>query len=164
MPFGGNLHISRALTNISIAYVNEEYIAGDVLMNLPVKKETDQIYTFSRDNRIVDTYRANKSPANFMDWSLSTTAYSLNEHAVADIITERDKENSDLQSIERTTTEILTDALLRTIELEAVQLLFTTTAWSGNSTLNTATSFRYNTSTSAPIEQVLSATAKILTE
>ncbi|MHA1866625.1 MAG: hypothetical protein ACTSXD_01005 [Candidatus Heimdallarchaeaceae archaeon] len=163
MPYGGNLHISRPLTNISVEYKNPAYIAGQVLKDVYVKNESDEYYVYNPEFRIPETYRANKSPANMISWSVSTSTYSLEEHALADIVTDRDRRNTDKPiDVDVDTTENLTDALLRRTEKMVADLLFTTGTWSNNTTLASTTSWRYNTTTVSPILNVLSATGKIL--
>ena len=163
MAFGGNLHINKALTNISVKYKNNEYIASKVLKDVPVKKESDLYYVHVRDFRLPDTLRANKAPSNQVTWGVSTSSYVLNEHALSDVITDRDRRNADSPiSPDIEATELLTDKIQLRFEKEIADLLFTTGSWSNNMTGSTATSWKYNTTTSAPIQNVLSATGLII--
>jgi len=163
MPYGGNLHISKALTNISIQYTNENFIADRVLQSVPVLNESDQYYVYNRDFRIDDTLRQRKSPANMATWGVSTSSYSLDEYALADLIPDRDRQNTDAPlSLDIDTTEFLMQKILRQKEKIVSDLLFTTTSWANNQAGTTNTSWRYNTTTSAPIQQVLSATGVII--
>jgi hypothetical protein len=161
----GSLRVNKPLTNISVRYSNEEYIAGELLKNVPVKNESDIYYVYNNDFRLEQTNRANKSPANMVTWDVSTSTYSLTEHALKDVITKRDRNNVDnpLQ-LDRDTTEYLTDKILMRTEFDAHKLLFTTTSFSQNATLGTATSWAFNTTTSNPVGAVLSATTRILTQ
>lgn len=162
MPYGGNLHIAKALTNLTIQYKNSEYIAPMFLKDIPVQKESDLYYVYERNFRIEDTWRANKSPSNQVTWGISTSSYSCDEHALSDIVSDRDRRNSDAINVDVDTTEFLTDKILLTQEWEAATLMFTTTSWGGNAQLATATSWNYNTTTSAPIQNVLSGTGYIV--
>jgi hypothetical protein len=161
MPNGGNLHIPKVLNNYAIEYMNENYIFKN-FPKLMVNKESDLYYTFIRDFRIPETKRGNGSEANVKTWGVSTSSYNLLERALKDFVTDRDKENSDSIKLERTTVEDLTDDLMRTLEYEASRVLFTTGTWGNNATLNTASSWNYNTTTSAPIQNVLSGTTVII--
>jgi len=162
MPYGGSLHISKALTNLSIQYKNSEFIAPQFLKDIPVTKENDLYYVYDRQFRINDTLRGNKSASNMVTWGVSTSSYSVEEHALADIVSDRDRRNADMINIDIDTTEFLTDQILLSQEWEAQSLLFTTTSWGSNTQYTTATSWRYNTTTSAPIQNVLSGTGVVV--
>ena len=161
MPYGGNFHISKALSNYAINYKNTNYILKD-FPAIPVKKESDLYYVHTRDFRIPETYRANKSPSNQKTWAVSTSSYTLTERALKDLITDRDKANSDVLQLERETTEMLTDDIMRALEFEASSLLFTTTTWANNASLASTTSWLYHTTTSVPIQNILSGTSRII--
>jgi len=159
----GSTRVNKPLTEISVQYNNDEYIAGKVLKDVMVSKESDLYYVYNNDLRLETTNRANGAPANEATYEVSTSSYSLTEHALKDKITKRDRENVDAPlQLDKDTTEYLTDKLMLRQEYEAATLLFTTTSFGNNATLNTATSFVYNTTTSAPIQSVLSATSYIL--
>lgn len=162
MAFGGNLHVSKVLSNLAVKYRNMNLIADQVLPSVPVTKESDSYYTWVRSFNLPETLRANGAPANMATWGVSLSSYSLNEHALKDVVTDRDRANSDEIQMDAETTEFLTDKILLRREYEASKVLFTTGSWSNNTSLDTATSWEYNTTTSAPIQQVLSATAKII--
>lgn len=165
MAYGGSLHINQALSNISVKYTNNEFIAGQILKEVPVKKESDVYYIYNRDFKIPETLRADRSPASMHSWSVSTSTYNLNEHALADIVTDRERRNMDspLQA-DIDTVENLTDKIMLRQEYEVSKLLFTTTSWGNNETIVTATSWDYaaGTATSLPIQDMLSATSSIL--
>ncbi len=162
MAYGGNLHISKVLSNLSIDYRNEEYIAEQVLSEIPVQKESDLYYVHTRDWRIADTYRANGSPSKVVKWNVSTSSYSLDEHALKDPVTDRDRSNSDVLNLDKETTTMLTDKIQLRHEKLVSDLLFTTGTWGNYTQYSTATSWSYNTTTSAPIQNVLSGTSVII--
>lgn len=49
-PTQGDVHVNRPLTNISIAYIQDEgnFIADKVFPNIPVLKQSDRYFTYSR--------------------------------------------------------------------------------------------------------------------
>jgi hypothetical protein len=163
MPRQGTARLVNQLTNISVNYKNSEFIAGDVLKDVPVVKDTDKYVVYASEFRIPESRRANGAPANQITWSLSHNSYFLEKHSFKDVITDDDRDNTDSPvDLDADTTEFLTDKIQLRQEKKAVDLLFTTTTWGNNATLNTATSWVYNTTTSAPIQNALSATTKIL--
>jgi len=159
----GSTRVSQLLTNISIKYSNNEYIAGKFLKDVPVVKDSDSYFVYANAFKLAETRRANKTPANQVTWEVSTSSYKVVRHALKDGISQDDRDNTDLPlNLDIDSTEYLTDQLLLRQEYDAARLCFTTTTWSNNATLTTATSFVYNTTTSAPIQSILSATTVII--
>lgn len=98
MPAVGDLHIDQALTNISVMYRNEQYIADDVLPPLPVAKRSDKYFVYRKEDFLsgtpVDvngrpqTLRAPGSEAAEIDLSLSNTNYFAEEYAIRGLVTD----------------------------------------------------------------------------
>ena len=159
----GSTRINKALSNISVQYKNDEYIFSKVLKDTNVINESDMYWVYNADYTLPETIRANGAPANMVTWSASTSTYRVDEHALKDVVTERDRDNAETPlSIDRDTVEFLTDKILLRQEYEAQKLLFTTTTFSNNTTFTSGTSWKVATSTANPIINVLSATGKIL--
>jgi len=158
----GSIRINKALTNLSVLYRNESYIANLAIPNIPVTSESDVYWVYSSDFRLEDSHRTNKSQANMVTYSMSTSSYVCQEHALKDIISDTDRDNTDAPlMLDKDVTEYLVDKILMRQEVDCATLLFTTTNWSNNKTIATATSWAYNTTTSNPILDVLSATSVI---
>lgn len=158
----GPKHINQPLTNISINYQNSQYIADAVFPSLPVKKSSDNFYIYTTDFRLTETRRAYGAPAARATWAASTSSYQLEWHALADSITDKERENVDAPlSLDKDTTEFLTDKIMQRKEVEAAAVLFTTATWSNNRTI-TSTANAWHTSTAYPVQAVLSGTGIIL--
>lgn len=161
----GSLSISKTLANVSLAFKNEEYIWPKFMKDVPVKNDSGQYWIYNKNFRLENTYRAAKAPANMATWDVSTATYHLDRHALKDAVDQEDRDNADNPiDVDIDTTEFLTDKLMMRMEKDVSDLLFTTTTFSSNATLTTATSWNYNTTTSAPIQNVLSATALLLAQ
>lgn len=162
MPFFNNTHINKALTNISVKYTFAEGIADEVFPSVPVKKESDVYYIYDGSNlRLDETIRANRAEANEVGHNYSTASYVLEEHALKELISDRDRDNADKPlSLDTDSTENLTEKILLRREFETVKIAFTTTSWSSNATIASAAA--WDTSTSAPIADVLTATTSVL--
>jgi hypothetical protein len=160
----GSLSISKQLMNVSLYFKNEEYIWPKVFGEIPVTRESGHYWVYTKDFRLEESYRADKTAANQVSWKASTASYVIERHALKDNVSQRDRDNSDLpgSAIDNDTTEFLTDKLMMRMEYEGQKLLFTTTTFSSNATLTTGTSWNYNTTTSAPIQNALSATGYVL--
>lgn len=162
----GSLSISKALSNVSLQYKNEQYIYNKILQDVPVKQDSGSYYIYDKNFRLEEVERSNRSPANMATWSVSTSTYLVREFALKDVVSQTDRMNSDVPgSLDVDTVEFLTDKIQMFQEKEVSDLLFTTTSFSNNATLTTATSWDYSsTNTSAPIQNALSATALILSQ
>lgn len=164
MPVQGPIHVDKPLMNISIRYRSEGLIADELFPVVPVQKESDVYYIFDKANslRTPLTLRANGGEANEDNFALSTATYRLEEHALKEIITDRDRENQDPGlDLEASTVEDLTDKILRQKEVDAATLLFTDGNWANESSLAAAGAWSANTSVSNPILNADSASANI---
>lgn len=165
MGLQGSFRISKALTNIAQQYSNYEYICSAVMPDKPVKHESDQYYVYNNDmRRAGNTLQANGAPANAVTFDMSTSTYNIRKHALRHLNTDRDYDNIDAPPIQldRDMTEYLVDKLMLECEYEAMQLLFTTTSFSNSKSLTSETTWKYHTTTSLPIQDMLSATTYIL--
>lgn len=147
------VHRDRALENVSIAYKSKGFIADMVFPKLPVKRESDVFYVYSRDiNSIPETLRASGGESNQATWNLSTSSYVLEEHALHDYIPDRQRENADKPiDLDIDTTEILTHKLMLRREKDCAALLQDTTAWGQVLSMSAAQQWNSNTTTSNPI-------------
>jgi hypothetical protein len=163
MPRQGRKRAIKDLANFSVRIPNNELIAPLIMKDIPVKNDTDQYVVYNTDQRIEETSRANGDAAKMATWEVSTSTYQLKKHSLKDIITQDDRDNTDAPlDLDFDTTQFLTEKINYKIEDDVQKLLFTTTTFGNNATLNTATSWRMNTTTSAPIQNILSATGVIL--
>ena len=164
MSIVGTVHVDTFLTGVSNAFKNKEHVATDVFPAVSVVKETGMIPVYGSENlRLEQTLRDNGSPSRRANWSVSNTSYILSEHALSDSVTDRDRDNYDppIQA-EIDTTEHLTDRILLRREYNCAAVVMTTTTWSTNESLNTATSWTDVTTTADPCENAFSAASSIL--
>ena len=152
---------SKALSNVSVNYKNADYIAQDILSDYKVAHQADEYWIYNPDYRLPETYQSNGSPANVTKWSASTSTYYCAKHALKDVITDIDKNNAAAPlNLDRDTVEFLTDKIQLRQEYDAAKLLFTTTTFSNNAAMTAGT--HWDTTTAAPIQNMLSATGVIL--
>lgn len=144
------LRVDKLLSNISVRYKNENFIANEVFPKVAVKKESDVYRTYDRDFRLPETIRSAKGVAREHNFDVSTAPYVLEQHSLKDYVSDRDQENYEISDLRRDTTEILTEKILMRKE-KSVADLFTSTSWSQNVSLSAAQQFSANTTTSNPI-------------
>lgn len=92
-----NLFVSPLLTQISLAYKNEDYLAEKIFPIVTVKKDTAQIATYGMDNlRIENAIRAQGSSTNEVNHTVTIGEhYRLQERALKELVTIEEQENAD---------------------------------------------------------------------
>ncbi len=91
-----DVHVNAPLTNFALQFRNRAFVAEEVFPVLPVVKESDVYYTFSREElRNVDTLRAMGALAREVDWVPSTASYTAEEHALKHLLADRLVANAD---------------------------------------------------------------------
>lgn len=134
-----NTFVSPLLTNISLAYRNEEYIAEKILPVVPVVKDTAQIATYGMDNlRIEESLRAQGSGANEVNHTLTLGShYILKDHALKEFVTKEEEDNADKPITPRIdATENLTDRMQVIKEKELADAMANTGVITQNVTLS----------------------------
>ncbi len=113
MPDISMVHVDQALTNVSIAYHNAQYVADEIFPVIPVTKQSNKYFIYSKDRfRQVDDARRPGARANEIDWSLSTDTYFAEGHALAQAIPDELRANADQAlDVDVDATETLTDLI-----------------------------------------------------
>ena len=138
MSTRGTIHIDQALTNFSLKYSNGALIADLIMPRIDVAKDSDVYFVYGRqDYRATRDIRADKADTNFIDsWKIEATpAYRCEEHALADLVSDRERRNADAPlSPDFDTTENLTNMMLLNREKRAADVLTSAASYavSGN--------------------------------
>lgn len=158
-----SIHRNKALENLSIAFKQPNLIATRASTSVPVKHESDVYYVYDKDNlRLEETVRGNGAESNQVKFALSTATYRVEEHALSDLVTDRDRNNADrVINLDRDTTENLTEKILLRREEDLHELVMTKANWDQNHSLSTAALWSANTTVSNPIVDVNTGTAVI---
>lgn len=134
MPPIGQVHIDRALTNVSIAYKNEYYIADQILPSLPVDKRSDKYFIYDKSTFLRNTaldnnnkplsLRRPKAHAAEIDYSLSNDSFYCQEYALSELVADAEKAYQDSPlSAEIDSVEFLTERLKLDNEIMAAKLV-----------------------------------------
>ena len=153
MPFRDQIHVDELLSQISVRYMNADYIGQSVFPMLPVMKTSDLYRIYTRNFRIPETKRANRGVALEHNFNVTTSSYLLEKHSLKDYVSDDDADNYDISDLRADTTEELSDTLLRSVEKKVADL-FTTTSWSLNVSIAAANAWNQNTTVSNPIPVV----------
>lgn len=134
-----NTYVSPLLTQISLAYKNEEYINEKILPVVTVQKDTGKIATYGMDNlRIEESLRAQGSGANEVSHTLTLgDHYVLADHALKDFVSQEEMDNADKPiQPQIDTTEFLTDRIQVIKEKELADSMANTGVITQNVTLS----------------------------
>lgn len=127
MPAVEQVHIDAALTNLSVAYRNTDFIAEQLAPRVAVRKQSDRYYVYDQTRegiRPTEDLRAPGSIASEVDYTLSTDSYFCGDHALSSPVTDEERENADpviQPDIDRT--EFLTERILLNQEIAMEKLL-----------------------------------------
>lgn len=157
------IHVDKALENISVAFMPQGLIAQEAIPMVPVKKESDQYFVWSKDNlRIPNTIWADRDVPNRSIYNLSTASYSLTRHGLEDLVTDRSKANADKAiRLDIDTTEGLVSQIKLRFEKEFFDIINTAGNWDATTSLSSTQTWTQNTTLSNPIIFVDSATTSI---
>jgi hypothetical protein len=162
MPLTGQVHIDRALANVSLMYTNDRLVADALVPAIGVTRESDRYYVYAKDAfRLSQTRRANRSESTVVDYNVSTSTYQVEEEALHGYVSQRDRDNSDSPlSPDIDLTQVLTEKIKLRREYDLAQMM-TTTNWANSASLSTGLNWGLDTVTSNPIVTIDSVTSVI---
>lgn len=145
---GGNVHVDKILTDISIAWPNDGLVGSNLFPEVVVQKQTDKYYIFGREAWLPEKgdYRAPGTEANEINGlQVSTDTYFANEHALQIAVTDEERANADSPlSPDRDATELVTQRVMLGREV-AMQTIATTAAnYSSTSTTTLSGTSQWN--------------------
>jgi hypothetical protein len=131
--------VDPALSNVSIKYTNDTFIADVLLPMLKVAKQTGKYYVYDQSNlRIDSTDRAAGAPANEIDFGVAPTGvFATTDHALKGFVSDEVQDQADaalnplVDEVETITEKMLLDR-----EQNAATLLFNTSNITNNTTLS----------------------------
>ncbi|MCC6808701.1 MAG: hypothetical protein IT381_14850 [Deltaproteobacteria bacterium] len=135
-PTQSDLHVNRPLTNISVLTVQDEkeFVAGKVLKNIPVEKQSDKYFVYNDGdfNRNTMALRSDGAPVADDGWALSTDEFYCDVFALGHPVTDLRRANTDEPLDEDAdAAKFLTHKALLKREADFVSTFFTTGVWTG---------------------------------
>ena len=161
MPEMTNLgHIDRALTNISVAYMqgDDAFIADKVFPIINVTKQSDVYFKYSKAdmfrNEVQERGRGAESAGG--NWNVELAdPYYCRKYAFHYDITQEERVNYDKPlDVERDTTEWLSQKMLLKRELDFADKFFKTGVWSKDVQADGTTIKKWTDQMSDPVKQV----------
>ena len=130
--------VDPALSNVSIRYSNESYIADAIFPTIRTAKQTGKYYLYDKSNlRLANTQRAAGSGANEIDFGLSTSNFYCEDHALKEFVADEIQDQADAALNPLIdTTETLTDQMLLDREVRLANILTSTAKLTNNTTLS----------------------------
>jgi len=90
------IHTDVPLSEFSLAFRNESFIADLVCPAVTVAKNSDSYYIYgTEDVKHIDTLRASKTASKGIIRTLSKTTYFCNKHALHEMVDDDDRANAD---------------------------------------------------------------------
>jgi len=150
--------IDPALSNVSVKYSNDSFIADQIFPVIPVAKQTGKYYVFFDRQRPIDkTTRAAGSGANEIGFGLSTVSFACDDHALKSFVADEIQEQAEAALNPLVDeTETITEKLMLDRELILATILSDTAQVTQNTTLS-GTSQWSDYSNSDPIGDVRTA-------
>lgn len=133
-PTVRQLHVDRPLTNISIAYMQDQraFVAGRAFPMIPVDKRSDLYYKFNKDDffRDIAKPRASGTESAGGNYDLGTDSYVCVPYALHKDVADQDRENTDAPlDLDRQAVQLVTRALLLRKEVDWASKYFATSIW-----------------------------------
>lgn len=162
MPLMQEIHRDRALETVSVMYKNSRLIADALVPSVGVTRESDVYYVYTKDHfRLPASRRANRAESNRSTWHASTSTYQLQEEALHEFVSQRDRDNADSPiQPDIDTTEALTEQIKIRKEFDLANLM-TTTNWANSASLSAGINWSAQTAASNPILVIDSVTSVI---
>jgi len=129
------VHLTKAMTNVSIAYRNENYIGTQVFPIVSVQKQSDKYFTFTKSDwfRNEAGMRAPGTVGPIVEYGLSSATYACQPIAAAKVVPDEIVDNADapLRPMQEAT-EFATDKVMLYAEKEIADNVFGDSVWSGS--------------------------------
>lgn len=137
-PGGADVHVNTALSNISIAYRGQEFIADMVFPQVPVDKQSDDYYIWTKDFWGRNYVQLRTPGDNYPEGSfeVSSTPYAARIYHLAKRVNEEDRNNQDAAiDLDRTAAEWLGEQFALNRESKLAAAIFTSGVWGTSATL-----------------------------
>ena len=167
-PSSSDVHVDAILTNISVAYMQDQgsYIANAVFPTLPVEKQSDKYYTYTKGDWFRDeaAKRAPSTESAGSGYGVSTASYSTDVYAFHKDIDDQVRANADSPiDLDRDATMFVTQRMLLRQEIDWSSTYFTTGVWATDKVGVTDFPVWSDYSTSDPIDNIEAGKSTMLT-
>lgn len=174
MPTMQNAHVDRALTNISVSYLQDAsaFIADKVFPVVPVKRQSDIFYVYDKGDFMRDEaqVRGGATESAGGDYGVEAAdPYYCRKHAFHKDVTPEERANYDEPlDADKDATDFVTQKMLIRREMQWASKYFKTGVWgteiAGADAAGSGTVVKWSLATSNPIKDVTEAGVKMASE
>lgn len=138
-PTSADVHVDAILTNISVAYIQEQaaYVANKIFPTIPVEKQSDKYFIYTKGDWFRDEaqLRAPATESAGSGYTLSTATYSSQVYAFHKDVDDQVRANADAPlNPDRDATTFVTQRMLLRQEIQWASDFFTTGVWANDVT------------------------------
>ena len=165
-PTRGDVHVNRPLTNISIAFIQNanNFIADRVFPNIPVAKQSDRYFIYSREDFMRDEAQKRAPATESAGGGFridNTPTYFADVFAIHKDIDDQIRANADAPiNMDRDATEYVTQQLLLRREKQWAFDYFKTGVWTTDK-VGGVDFTKWDDATSTPIEDITNAALEV---
>lgn len=154
-----NVHVNRPLSNLSVAFMNEDPAVADLVFpQVSVSKQSDKywIYSLADWNRSNVATRAPASESAGANWSVSDDTYFCDPFALHTDVPDEVRANEDTPlAIDQDAVAFLTSQMKLKKDIQWATDYFTTGIWTGTTTgTDIVPGTKWNSANSTPIEDM----------
>lgn len=174
MPTMQNAHIDRALTNISVSYLQDAaaFIADKVFPIIPVKRQSDVFYQYSKEDFMRDEAQVRGAATESAGGDYGVEAqepYYCRKHAFHKDVTPEERANYDEPlDADKDATDFVTQKMLIRREMAWATSFFKAGVWgteiAGGDTAGQGTAIKWSAATSDPIGDITGASVQMASE
>ena len=163
-PTTNDVHIDAILTNISVAYIQDQnaFVSNKVFPTIPVEKQSDKYFVYTKGDWFRDEaqLRAPATESAGSGYNLTTATYNTSVYAFHKDVDDQVRANADNPlNPDRDATSFITQRMLLRQEVSWASEFFTTSVWA---TDVTPTNLWNDYTSSDPIGDVETGKATIL--
>lgn len=163
-PTTNDVHIDAILTNISVAYIQDQnaFVSNKVFPTIPVEKQSDKYFIYTKGDWFRDEaqLRAPATESAGSGYNLTTATYNTSVYAFHKDVDDQVRANADNPlNPDRDATSFITQRMLLRQEVSWASEFFTTSVWA---TDTTPTNLWNDYTASDPIGDVETGKATIL--
>lgn len=166
MPFPNarDVHQDSVLTNLSVQYRNEEYIAAQCVPKVLVRKASDKYYEFDQGDWFRDEAgeRAAATTGPVGGYSLSTQSYDTKQFSMATYVADEERDNADAGlDLDRQAIEYCADKVQLRFETQAAGLLFKAGSYPTGHKKTLSGAAQWSDASSKPIADIRAAKSQV---
>ena len=170
MPKMQDAHIDRALTNMSVAYMQDasNYIADKVFPIIPVKRQADLYYIYNTGDFLRDEAKVRGAISESVggDYDLASATYYCKKYAFHKDVSPEERVNYDEPlNADKDAQIFVSQKMLIRREMEWASKFFKTGVWSneiaGAANAGSGTVVYWNKDTSTPIQDITDESVKM---